>query len=72
MEKPAKRDQDLQGEGNKTADQHYRSSATKHAQSGKSPPAADRAKRALEGDDGVELEEAERIGKSGKPHGAGK
>ena len=58
-------DQKNEGEGNRTADQHYREEVRRHVESGASEAAADEAKRALEGDEGDELREAEKKGKAG-------
>ena len=54
-----------EGEGNKTADRHYREGVKEHVQSGASEAAAEEAERALEGDEARELREAEEKGKSG-------
>jgi len=64
--KQPNRDQEMQGEGNRTADREYRESATRHAQSGKSEDAAKQAKRAVEGKEREELAKAERDGKAAK------
>lgn len=49
-----------QGEGNKTADREYREAATRHAQSNKSKPKAEEARRAIDDEEGEELEQARR------------
>jgi hypothetical protein len=56
-----------QGEGNKTADREYRQAATEHAQSDKSKPKADEAKRAVEGQENEELEKARKDTGSRQP-----
>ena len=48
-----------EGEGNRTADQHYREGVRRHVQSGSSKPAAEEAERALESDEGEKLRQAE-------------
>ena len=53
-----------EGEGNRTADRHYREGVKQHVQSGASEPAADEAERALEGDEGAELRDAEEAAKA--------
>ena len=53
-----------EGEGNRTADRQYRENVSRHVESGKSQPAADDARRALEGDEADDLREAERHGKA--------
>jgi len=60
-------DRDMQGEGNRTADRDYREHATRHAQSGRSEKAATEAERAVEGEEGEALRNAEKIGKEGRP-----
>jgi hypothetical protein len=55
-----------EGEGNRTADRHYRNAATKYAESGASEEAARDAEEALEGEEGEELAEAEAAGKAHK------
>lgn len=59
---PQQNDQ-VEGEGSRSADRHYREGATRHAESDKSKDAAQRAKRALD-EEGESLKEAERVGKS--------
>lgn len=49
----------LQGEGNREADRHYREGAQKHAQSEKSKAAAEQAREAVEKRP-VEMDQAER------------
>jgi hypothetical protein len=53
-----------EGEGNRTADRQYRENVSRHVKSGESEPAAEDAKRALEGEEGDDLREAEREGKA--------
>ena len=59
---------DLQGEGNREAARRYDKAARRHARSGASSPAADEAKRDVEGPRGARLRRAER---EGKRHSAG-
>ena len=54
-----------EGEGNRTADRHYREGVRRHVESGASEPAAKDAERALDSDEGDELREAEEEGKAG-------
>jgi hypothetical protein len=61
---PPKSSNANEGEGNRSADRRYRESAARHAGSGRSPQAADDARRALEGDEADELRHAEQVGKS--------
>ena len=56
-----------EGEGNKTADRHYREGVRRHVESGTSEAAAKDAERALEGAEAEELREAEEEGKAGGP-----
>ena len=56
-----------EGEGNKTADRHYREGVREHVESGASEAAAEEAERALEGPEADELREAEEEGKAGGP-----
>ena len=53
-----------EGEGNRTADREYREHVARHVESGKSDPAAEEARRALDGDEADDLREAERHGKA--------
>jgi hypothetical protein len=53
-----------EGEGNRTADRRYRENVSRHVQSGKSEPAAEDARRALDSDEADDLREAERHGKA--------
>jgi hypothetical protein len=53
-----------EGEGNRTADRHYREGVQEHVKSGASEAAAKEAEKALEGDEGAELRQAEEEGKS--------
>lgn len=52
-----------QGEGNRDSARRYNQDAEKHARSGKSPGAADRAREDVDGPKAEELREAEREGK---------
>jgi hypothetical protein len=53
-----------EGEGNRTADRQYREHVSRHVESGKSEPAAEDARRALDSDEADDLREAERQGKA--------
>jgi len=53
-----------QGEGDKASDRVYREAATRHAQEKDTTREARSAEEALEGEDGEELAQAEREGKS--------
>jgi hypothetical protein len=53
-----------EGEGNKTAAREYNEAQTAFAQSGKVKPAADAAKKALDGSEKADLKKAEEIGKA--------
>jgi hypothetical protein len=55
-----------EGEGNRTADRRYREGVQRHVQSGTSEAAAEEAERALDGDEGDELREAEEEGRAGR------
>jgi hypothetical protein len=57
-----------EGEGNKTAAREYNREQKKFAESGKVKPAAEQAKRALEGEERQDLERAEREGESKARH----
>jgi len=57
-----------EGEGNKTAAREYNREQKKFAESGKVKPAADAAKRAVEGREREELERAEHEGQSKARH----
>jgi len=52
-----------QGEGNRDSARRYNQDAQKHARSGKSPGAADRARQDVDGPNAEELRRAEREGK---------
>jgi hypothetical protein len=52
-----------EGEGNRTAAKEYDRKAEEFARSGKVGPSAEKAKRAVEGDEREELENAERTGR---------
>ena len=54
-----------EGEGNRTADRHYREGVRRHVQSGASEAAAKEAEHALDSDEADELREAEKKGKAG-------
>ncbi len=56
-----------EGEGSKTAARHYNDAAEKFARSGKVEPAANAAKKALEGPEGDELREAEEDARATEP-----
>ena len=72
MSETAKKDQSKkdqsknEGEGNKTADRHYREGVRKHIESGASGPAAKDAERAIDSDAGDELRKAEEKGRAGR------
>jgi hypothetical protein len=67
MSEPAKKDQSKnEGEGNKTADRHYREGVRRHVESGASEPAAKEAERALDSEAGEELRQAEDTGRAGR------
>lgn len=55
-----------EGEGNKTADRHYREGVRRHVESGASEPAAKEAERALDSEGGEELRKAEDTGRAGR------
>jgi len=57
-----------EGEGNKSAAREFNREQKKFAQSGKVRPAAEQAKRAVEGGEKQELERAERAGESKARH----
>ena len=65
-EKPANDQSKNEGEGNKTADRHYREGVRRHVESGASEPAAEEAARALESDEGDELRKAAEAAKAGR------
>lgn len=52
-----------EGEGSRSADQHYRDGVEKTVQSGKVPELAKQAKQAFEGAEGEELRKAEEMAK---------
>ena len=54
-----------EGEGNKSADQRYRTAAKKYAATGAPEEAGEEARRALEGPEREELQEAEADAKAG-------
>jgi hypothetical protein len=53
-----------EGEGNRTAARAYNKASERFAKSGRVSGQAERAKRAVESREKLELEEAERVGKS--------
>jgi len=55
-----------EGEGNKTADRHYREGVRRHVESGASEPAAKEAERALDSEAGDALRRAEDTGTAGR------
>ena len=66
MSEPRTEKQKNEGEGNKTADRHYREGVRKHIESGASGPAAKDAERAIDSDAGDELRKAEEKGRAGR------
>lgn len=60
---------EMEGEGNKSADRHYREAAEKHARSGENRRAAKRAAKALDTEEGRELEDARERTKKHEPGG---
>ena len=65
-ETPKKDQMKNEGEGNRSADRHYREGVRRHVESGASEPAADEAERALESSEGDELRDAEADAKARK------
>jgi len=66
MGETAKKDQSKnEGEGNKTADRHYREGVRRHVESGASEPAAKEAERELDKEAGEESRRAANTGKAG-------
>jgi hypothetical protein len=61
-------DRKNEGEGNKTADRHYRDATESFIKSGKVDKAARDAEKAMESDERKELEKAEEKGKSHAKH----
>jgi hypothetical protein len=57
-----------EGEGNKTAAREFNRDQTKFAQSDKVRPAAEKAKRAVEGSEREQLERAEKAGEQKARH----
>ncbi len=53
-----------EGEGNRTAAREYNKKQQEFIESGKVPDAADKAKRAVEGDEAERLKRAEEAGRS--------
>jgi hypothetical protein len=70
---PPRDEGENEGEGNRSADRQYRENVARHVQSGKSGPAAEDARRALDGDEADDLRDAERQGKAAdrRPRTAG-
>jgi hypothetical protein len=67
MSETPKKDQSKnEGEGNKTADRHYREGVRRHVESGASESAAKEAERALDSEAGEELRKAEDTGRAGR------
>lgn len=60
---------DKGGEGNYDAGRRYDAGVRKSVEQGKTDELAERAKKALEGDEGDELRRAEEQGKAGKTPG---
>ena len=60
---------EMEGEGNKSADRHYRAAAEKHANSPENRRAAKRAARALDTDEARDLDEARERSKAHEPDG---
>ena len=58
---------DIEGEGNRTADQRYREGVEKSVKAGKIKEHAEEAARALDGPEGDELREAEDTARRGRP-----
>ena len=58
-------DGDLVGEGNYDATRRYRQGLEKSVQEGKAEELGEKAKEALEGEEGDELRRAEELGKKG-------
>lgn len=59
--------QQIEGEGNKSADQNYREAAEKHADTDDNRKAAQKAEEAIEGAEGEELEKARESTASHEP-----
>lgn len=55
-----------EGEGNRSADRHYRAGLQKHLKKGTIEGQAREAEKALEGKEGEELKKAEEAAKHGK------
>lgn len=53
-----------EGEGNRTAARAYNTATTAFAKSGQVKPAAEAAKKSLEGPEGKELKKAEKVGRA--------
>lgn len=60
---------EMEGEGNKSADRHYREGAERHAKDPESSRKAREAAEALEGEEGRELDEARRESGGHEPAG---
>ena len=57
-----------EGEGSRTAAEHYNQGVRQHVQGGKASEQAKEAEQALEGREGRDLKRAEEIGKSKAKH----
>jgi hypothetical protein len=67
MSETTKKDQSKnEGEGNKTADRHYREGVRRHVESGDSGPAAKEEEGALDSEAGEESRRAEDTGRAGR------
>jgi len=66
-EKKQKKNSKIEGEGSYTATRNYNSGVAKSVKEGRTRELAEKAKRALEGNEGAELRRAERTGKAGNP-----
>ena len=65
-ESPKNEQMKNEGEGSRTADRKYREGVRRHVESGASEPAAEEAERALEGNEGDELRDADEETKAGR------
>ena len=65
-EAPTSEQSNNEGEGNRTADRHYREGVRRHVESGAPEPAAEEAQRALEGAEADELGKAQEATKAGR------
>jgi hypothetical protein len=57
-----------EGEGNRTADRSYRRAIKRFLNAGRAEEAAEKAARAIDGEEGEELRHAEQLGKKGPLH----